>query len=342
MVKHLIIADEHKEYVDRLSAYILKVFGDDYEVEVFYDKNQLKERIKQCKCDVLLISTQLYDSEINFKNIKLPIILSEENPSLPNVETFKWTINKYTRITSIIKYIDTTYEEVEQNRPIIYSFYAPAGGVGKTSMALATAIAYTKIGKKVLYINLEDIDSTGMFFKEKNVNVNIPLENPIKNIYDQILVDCIKKDELTDIMYLKRKYIDEMSEVKEHIALLVEKMIDNDIANIIIIDLSTNYNQLSSRMSKISDYIILVSSMQTHSVYKLKQLLKELHLDLELKEKLKLILNQSKEFNFSTDIEIIGRIGKLNITTPLGLCEYIAQNQLLKLHGLVLKGGGIK
>ena len=335
VTKNLIIADTHKEYVNRLSTYILKTYGNDYEIEVFHDKSQLKDRIQQRKCEVLLLAPQLCDSEIYFKNIKLPIILTDEDQSVPYPDEFKWTINKYTRISTLLQYIDREYEEVEKNRPIIYSFYAPAGGVGKTTMALATAIAYAKVSKKVLYINLEEMDSTGMFFEKKDVVPNLLLEHPIEDIYDQILADRIKQDEQTHIMYLKRKYIDDKSEVKEQIDLLVERAIDNGIANIIIMDLSTNYSQLHQRIMDISDYVILVSNAQSHAVYKLAQLLKETHLAVELKEKLKLIVNQSEELNLATDIDVIGRIDKLYATHPVDLCEYIVQNQMLKLHGLV-------
>lgn len=335
MAKNLIIADIHKEYVNRLSAYILKTYGNDYEIEVFHDKSQLKERIQRQKCEVLLLSPQLYDSEIYFKNIKLPIILIDDDQSVPYPDKFKWTINKYTRISTLLQYIDKEYEEVEKNRPIVYSFYAPAGGVGKTTMALATAIAYAKVGKRVLYINLEEMDSTGMFFDEKDIVPKVLLEHPVEDIYDQILADRIKQDEQTHIMYLKRKCVDDKIQVKEQIDLLVERAIDNGIANIVIIDLSTSYSQLCQGITDISDYVILVSNAHTHAVYKLTQLLKETHLAFDLKEKLKLIVNQSKELNISTDIDVIGRIDKLYATNPLGLCEYIAQNQFLKLHGLV-------
>lgn len=333
VAKNLIIADTDKEYVARLSAYILKTYGDDYEIEVFYEKSALKERIQQQRCEVLLLSPQLYDSQIYFKNIKLPIILIDDDQLVPYPDKFKWTINKYTRISTLLHYINKEYEEVEKNRPIIYSFYGPAGGVGKTTIALATAMAYAKIGRKVLYINLEEMDSTGMFFEEKDITPKEVLERPVEDAYDQILAERVKQYEHTHIMYLKRNYIDDKKQ-NARIDLLVERAIDSGIANIVVIDLSASYSQLYEGFAEISDYVILVSNAHTHAIYKLTQLLEETKLVEEFGEKLKLIVNQSKELSISTDIEVVGRIDKLYATNPLGLCEYIAQNQFLKLHGL--------
>lgn len=335
MVKNLIIADTDKEYVGRLSAYVLKAYGNDYKIEVFYDKSKLKERIQQQRCEVLLVSLELYDSEICFKNIRLPIILIEDDQSVPYLDKFKWTINKYTRISTLLHYIDKEFEEVEKNRPIIYSFYAPAGGVGKTTMALAAAVAYAEIGRSVLYINLEEMNSTGMFFEEKDSIPNEILEYAVEDIYDQILVERIKQYKHIPIMYLKRNDIDDKKQGNVRVELLVEKAIDNGIANIVIIDLSANYSQLYEGIAEISDYVVLVSNAHTHAIYKLTQLLGETKLVQEFGEKLKLIVNQDKELSISTEIDVIGRIDKLYATNPLGLCEYIAQNQLIKLHGFV-------
>lgn len=334
VIKNLIIADTDKEYVARLSAYILKTYGNDYEIELFYDKSKLKERIQQRRCEVLLLSPQLYDSQIYLKNIKLPIILIDDDQLVPYPDKFKWTINKYTRISKLLHYMNKEYEKVEKNRPIIYSFYGPAGGVGKTTMALAAAMAYAKVGRKVLYINLEEMDSTGMFFEEKDSTPKEVLEHPIEDAYDQILAERIKQYEHTPIMYLKRNYIEDKKQGNAQVDLLVERAIDSGIANIVMIDLSASYSQLYEVFAGISDYVVLVSNAHTHAIYKLTQLLRETKLVEEFGEKLKLIVNQSKELSISTEIDVIGRIDKLYATNPLGLCEYIAQNQFLKLHGL--------
>ena len=53
-----------------------------------------------------------------------------------------------------------------------------------------------------------------------------------------------------------------------------------------------------------------------------------------IRNKIKFVINQGKEFNINQDVEVIARIDKLYATNPLGLCEYIAQNHFLSLHGL--------
>ena len=43
----------------------------------------------------------------------------------------------------------------------VAAFYSPAGGTGKTVLSLATATAAASMGLRVLYLNLEEIDSVG-------------------------------------------------------------------------------------------------------------------------------------------------------------------------------------
>ncbi len=334
MRKKLIIADVQEEYVVHLQDYIQKKYTERYEIEVFRNKKQLIERIATSKCDILLITPQLYDRDIKLKNIKLTIVLENENEQMITMEKLKYTIQKYTRISKMINYIEEKYEEIERHRPLIYSVYSPAGGVGQTTVAMGIACSYVQEGKKVLYVNLEETDSTEMFFQKTG---DLPESILLKTGQDseaQMLTEYIKQDRSSQLMYIKRQGIDASLQMEANIGKMIEKVIDLEIANIVVLDLSHQFEILQTDLMKQSDYILLIDDGRTHSRFKINQILKETEGEFLLNEKVKRVINQGKESEEKLPIEVIGQIEKIDAATPFEISEAIARKKLLKLHGL--------
>ncbi len=336
MSMNLIIADTNQEYMERLKDYIVNKYQEQYTIELINDKYRLKERIKLGKCQVVLLTPSLYDPEMNIKNVELPIILVDEETALPYPDKFKRAINKYTRITSLIKYVQEEYEEMERNKPLVYAVYSPAGGVGKTTIALSAAIAYAIAGKKVLYFNLEDLDSTPMFFERAEVPHMNDLLGLAKDSYEQMLARRIGQDKRTGVMYFTRQVqtLDPYTISAEEITHIVESVIESGIANVVIMDLSTELNFLNKQVFEIADYMLMVVNQNTHATYKTNCFMRQMEMIEPLKSKLRLVINQGKECSINQEIEVVARIDKLYATNPLGLCEYIAQNHFLSLQGL--------
>ena len=336
MPMNLIIADTNKEYMNRLKEYISSKYQEEYTIELIDDKYQLKERTKMGKCEVVLLAPNLYDPEMNLKNIDLPIILLDEEAPLTYPDKFKKAINKYTRITKLIKYVEEEYEEMERNRPLVYAIYSPAGGVGKTTISLATAMSYVKAGKRVLYINLEDLDSTPMYFDKARNTKPEEIVNLARDSYEQMLVKKISKDKNTGVMYLTResKTLDSYYMNAEEISHMVEAVIETGMANVVVVDTSTEINFLNRKVFEIADYMLMVVNQNIQVTYKTNSFMKQGEVVEPIKDKIKFVINQGKEAGINKDIEVIARIDKLYATNPLGLCEYIAQNHFLNLHGL--------
>lgn len=335
MTKNIVIADAQGEYVERLVSYISKKYGEQYNIQAFTDKSQFKTYIQVNKCEILLLAPELYDAGVYLKNVKLPVILLESDEELVLPEKLKWSINKYTRISTLLAYLEREYEEVERNRPLIYGMYSPAGGVGKSTVAVAAALAYAKVGKNVLYLNLEDIDGTGMFFEDKPVAPAFLANfNKYQDRIDAVITKGIKQDSQTNIMYLERQFVSPDPIFKEQLPEFFERIIDNGIANIIIVEFNSSPECLDEQVLASLDYLTLVCDTHMHAVYKLKKWLSITQVDKRLDDKVKVVINQGREINIPTPIDVIGRIDKLYATNPLGLSEYIAQNQFLRLHGL--------
>lgn len=335
MAKRIIIADIQQEYVERLQAYLQKAYTGRYDIEVFDDKAKLVKHIATQKCDILLLAPQLYDQTLNLKHIKLPIILQKDHEILPSHEKLKWVIPKYTRVSTMVNYIEAQFEEVERNRPLIYSMYSPAGGVGQTTMALAVALSYAQQNKKVMYVNLEAVDSTDMFMDTKSVLTKENLSKVGENKEIQFLREHIQQDPKTHIMCVKYHEIQWPNGLYENIGDMIEKIIDCEIANIVVVDLGHAYDSLQKDLMEQSDYVLMVDDGRTHSQFKINQVLKQTQGTMLLNEKVRRVLNQAQERENDLPLEIVGKIDNVYSATPMGVCEAIAKNKALKLHGLV-------
>ena len=338
MTKSIVIAEEHEAYRNRLKNYLEKYYKDEYCVVVFEEKKDFLEYITHEKCDIVLFSSAYYDDTMCLKNISLPVILMEEGEEKPVHHKLKWNFQKYTRISKLIAYINNEYEEVKRNKPLIYSFYSPAGGVGQTTIAIGTALSYLKAGRKVLYINLEEFDSTGLYFGKRSGGLSEDLSSSDMPEEVRFLAQYIKKDMRTGVLY----WVNDKAEMQPMDAMqeIIEKIIDFEIANVVIIDLAHHCDFINSIYFKLANWIVLVRNDQIQSKYKMKQMLEQKPLTSEMKDKLQLVINQGKIGDIGKEkIENTIIVEKVYAPNALGLCEYIADNELLKLDGMDKQGG---
>lgn len=330
---NIVIADHNEVYMQRFIRYVNKNYKE-HQIQALSSQEALAAYLAQEKCDVLLFSPTFYEENILFKNAKLNVVLLDEQHMAEYPSKFRRSINKYTRITEILKYIKLQYEEVERNQPMLCGVYAPAGGVGKTTIALSVALAQCQLGKKVLYLNLEELDSTGMYFASKPMIAIDELIATTQSSYERMINRLVQKDEKTGLMYFSRSqgvcdpYTVTVKEVKR----MLDTIIENEIASTIVIDFGTGLSSLNFNLFKLLDKLIVVSNNTAQANYKLAQFLCMEEIEVQVKEKMRLVVNNSKEFNIQVDIPIIGRIDKLYATHPLGVSEYIAQNHMIVIE----------
>lgn len=333
MAKSLIIAEENKVYVSRLKSFLEEKYKEAYSIEVFNKSEGFKEYVKTHQVDIVLMSPAFYQEDLNLRNVNLPIILQENDKIDLHNRKLNWSIEKYTRISRIVDYMEEQYKEIEKSRPLRMSFYAPAGGVGQTTLAIATAMSYNRMGRKVLYISLEEMDSTELYFGKKSGSLAEHLRFKELDEETQEFAEYVRRDVKTGIFYWVRSGMEQASISK--IQEVVEKMMDYELIDVVIMDLPHGYAHWSALEGL--DDLILVKNNQIHSRYKLKQLLEQKDFIERWKGKAKLMVNEDKQLLEveKESLEVVARVEKTFATNALTLCENIAQNSTIRLQGLV-------
>lgn len=331
MGKQLIIASSYKTYTTRLVKYLNQKYPDQYEIEIISDLVKLKERIQKQGVEILLMETSFYEEISNFKMVKLPILLEEAPEEELKLKKVKWHLPKYTRMSQMVAYIEAQYEEVERTKPLVYRFYSPTGGTGNTTMALAAALTYLQAGRKVLYFSLEAWDSTALFLKEggQGLTEKDGLTELEKSWYKHLY-----QESSTHMLYWKREESSEPYENIDQLSDMIEWIIDQEIAQVVILDLGQSKEWLKEKALKHLDYLVLTLDQKKTTSYKMEQVLERLKALKIEEKKIKLILNQVSITTLVEPIEVIGTIDKGQADEPIAISEQIAAQQSLRLHGL--------
>lgn len=174
---NLIIWDTDTCYSRALGTYITNS-EDLFLVSVIDDKESLMACINQEAGDIFLVS----DSVIN--DIKMTngvlIYLIDRVKDEENEDELAGKIFKYKEADEIVKAIKYHYEalsgfkiESKNRTGKLIGFFSPAGGTGKTLIALGICRVLASYGKKVLYLNLESIPSSNAFFSEDEASKSL-------------------------------------------------------------------------------------------------------------------------------------------------------------------------
>lgn len=177
---HLLIADSDRDYTEHLSQVLLKRYEDLFEVSACSTSEQLAELLSRSAYDVALLSPDLAEDTV-LTSVRLPLFLWDGAST-------GWKegadgLRKYQRISSIVGSVLERCAEIANfgmapncARARITAVWSPAGGVGKTTAALAYAAQKVSKGLRAVYLDLEPFSSTAAFFRENGKSISSAFE----------------------------------------------------------------------------------------------------------------------------------------------------------------------
>ncbi|MDR1563445.1 MAG: chromosome partitioning protein ParA [Oscillospiraceae bacterium] len=197
------VLDKDTNYLQKLVSIFTNKLSDKLEVCSFTDLNIALQSLQEARINVLLVS-----DSFNIEEAQIPkrcgfAYLVES----PDIETFNGqrAVCKYQKFEVIYKTVLEIFSEhVSESIGMrfdgdssvrVLTFVSPSGGAGSSSAAAACAKTLAAMGKKVLYLNLEQLSSSDLFFggdgqtdfgdvifalKSKKSNLSIKLESNVK------------------------------------------------------------------------------------------------------------------------------------------------------------------
>jgi cellulose biosynthesis protein BcsQ len=286
---NLIIADLDEKYIRGLSDYISANHSTAFLVSCFTKPDPLVRHLKQqSHTDVLLISPDFYDIVIGYPSIKLKVILStgilsREYPDfqvLCKYNTGEKLLGEVVHLYSKLNPSESRLSSYSKNAEII-GVYSTVGGAGKTTIASALSMECTELGMTSFYLNLESIQSTGVFFNingKRNLSyIFYYLKEKRKNL--SFLMDGIKStDADNSVQYFSPpesplEYEELDSDEMEQLIRGIKEMGCYDF---VFIDMSNTFDKKNLKIMEVCDRIILVTLQGPIAMHKNRILHNEL------------------------------------------------------------------
>lgn len=302
--RQMILADSDSTYLEKLANYFMEK-APQLELNVFTEKQLLKEYLMKAEADILVVDENFIDPDIKIEGDR-SVCLALSSSMTPKSGFI--CVRKYQKTEALLNEILLKYAEATDSADMIRGtshtktavFYSPAGGTGKTVLSLGLAVAAAAVGLKALYLNLEEIDSVKdilcqtpgslsevfLALKTKGMNAGIKLAS------------CVSKEAAGGFYYLSG--VDSISEYEEitgkELSGLLEILRTQAEYDLVIVDLASGFNEKAVKTMETADVVFVPVVPEESAAGKMKRLLKEAELHdryREIFQKMCLVINQA-------------------------------------------------
>jgi len=261
------------------------------------------------------------------------MLLWSENETTTDLSAGLGKINKYQRISSIVAAVLEQYAKLSKKNynpdlkeAKITAVWSPAGGVGKTSVAIAYALSNARDNKKVFYLNLEYFSSSPEYFRESGKSISSVfemLENQEGDL--KMLIQGISCFE-NGIAYLcsPDNYDDLCILSSENIHELVTACAA--LSDELVIDLSCVCDARVNKIFERADSVLLVMGKTTTGEVKLAQFMSQNDVFESIKEKVTLVVNKGADYS-SPLIESMISLPHVQSSDVKTVCKALSESE---------------
>lgn len=203
----LVIISSDMEYAECFSDVIADNYKNVFKMSICSSAEKYKELSGKKHFDIALVDSDIVE-EIAFPNARLCAQLCEGELRQEDLTGY-YPIQKYQRVSHIVSALLEQYAKVAsgsggygQTKGQLTAVWSPAGGVGKTSIALAYAAGRASEDNPVIYLDLESFSSTAAYFRDNAKSISALFEGLGGNSNMEILIaGLLQKDTGSGILY---------------------------------------------------------------------------------------------------------------------------------------------
>jgi len=293
----LIIADSDEAYADSLIGFVSARYPGRFSASFFSSEEFLKSFFNGGgkEVDILLMDKRICeslapDAKTAVSRAAKTVILLYGGECAGDDAGYP-AVNKYQRGDRLVSDIMGIFAEktgdgaaeavLGRRKTRIVAVFSPAGGSGKTCVAVSSCIRCAQNGMSVFYLNFEDMQSTPLFFeggsrynlsnflyflKDKDENLALRIESmcciePDYGIHFFSPPECsLEKDELSP----------------EELNRMIKQFRRLGTYDVVFIDMSSSFNRCSMALLQGSDEIFIVLSPEEICRLKIKKFFNEL------------------------------------------------------------------
>lgn len=315
----LAIADRDGEYIDRL----LNVLAEykDLNLSVYTDREGFEKALEGKYFDIVLFSPSVCSGQISLKKSTMGIVLREDSVEVPEECREFPQIEKYQRISRIYKKILEFYAEVcgdtgtetGRGQAVTIGFFSPAGGTGKTTLALAAATKLSMQGYKTFYMNFEDIPSEDCYLPQTGEKGMSEMLNCLgTEVNFKVKMQGLLQTKTENLYYLNHfNTPNDIYEMEaEEAGELVASIVKTGLFDFIIIDMGISIDSKNLKIFGEADKLVIVEKPDTMTAKKMERFLMQTHIIKEYGSKMVRVLNCNigRGSSIGSEIPLLGTV----------------------------------
>ena len=292
----LLIATTDSDYAEHLSGVLSEKHSDTFEVAVCTSENRLHTLLSGGKFEILLADPD-FMPEATSSPAALTLMLADERESSGETGSSVIKIRKYRKISSIAGNILEHYSQISGSvgenpaKARVCAVWSPAGGSGKTTVALAYCAYLVSKGKRATYLNLENFASTSAYFQGTGKSISKIFEKFESNI--RMFITAVRQtDTNSGIMYFcEPENYEDMNILSEGD---IEKLITACGAETkeLVVDLSSVCDDRIKKVFELADAVLLVGEPSETSRAKIRQFVNQHDVFGKIQSKIVLVNNK--------------------------------------------------
>ena len=174
----LLIGVCQSDYAEHLSRVLTEKHADVFEVSVCSRPELLGQTLDKRRFDAALLDGEMAGAA-DLSAIRLPLVVWDGVSPLEGAAQDLPRVRKYQRVSAISSDVVERYAAVsgpqegfQTSRATVTAVWSPAGGSGKTAVALALAARRAAQGKQAVYLDLEPFSAVQSYFKEPGKSIS--------------------------------------------------------------------------------------------------------------------------------------------------------------------------
>ncbi|RDU25146.1 AAA family ATPase [Anaerosacchariphilus polymeriproducens] len=306
---NICVITQDESYINILENKLINELENFALLHIITDMEFLEEFLKEYqKIDVLIVAEELYGENFKKHDIKNIIFITNEREKQNNLDSLGQDVYvyKYQGINEIYAYIDKVIStrlgiqtEIKEETKMI-GIYSPVGGIGKTTTAIRIANALSKENKKVLYMNIESVQTFSQIFHAAEVleeGVVSFIKSRDKKL-NEVVSKLIRSNRKFDYVLPLRQSMPMYGLELEDYSYFIKCCKENLLYDYIILDMSTELNLITSGVMELADKVVILIGQDKASMYKINYLMTQI--DCSQNSHFKLWCNKydSKKSNF--------------------------------------------
>lgn len=293
------IIDSDINYLERLSG-VLQQY-DELSVAVFTKTEAFQQIAEFEDFQIVLFNPDISTQQLVFPQKVMPICLCTQESENRSLYRNIPAVQKYQRISSLYKEViknyagsvkDTEMDYFKAANTKVIAIHSPIGGSGKTTLALAIAGKILKADKRVLFLSMEQYNSSSLYCSIQEEGITCLVEALNTNSSFELKLKGVVKENGAGLPYIEcfSRLVDYDDVKSEEIERIIKKIRMCDICDYVIIDTASTLDGVNKAVLKSADRIFIVQRSGELADIKLSMFDKQVLVN-ELKEKMCVVKN---------------------------------------------------